>query len=302
MSLLWSKNGFRGEYLARYFVSRFAFISESSVGEDYGIDFYCGLIKDCLDKKYVHYDKPFLLQIKTSASKANIEYKTENSINTLYNLDLPFFIGNLNLENNILEIFSTSMMWHTYLITGLNDITRITFRHRHNDNCGEIHSPIIEDLNFKDEDHKFGNLKNNIVDLGHPLIRLKLSELDTNPELIEKCRTILSKCIDKENANILNKRLKLYYYRWIHSYNTNNPDSIKFGYNFLGPEEGIKEVNPLNSINNLNHYLISLALAFKETGDEVNYENVCKLTRLISIDNHLENIKTSFPEIYFNPI
>ena len=54
MALLSSKNGFRGEYLARYIVSRFAFISESSVGEDYGIDFYCGLSKEIINENNEH--------------------------------------------------------------------------------------------------------------------------------------------------------------------------------------------------------------------------------------------------------
>lgn len=302
MSLLWSKNGFRGEYLARYIVSKIAFISESNVGEDYGIDFYCGLIKDSLDKKYVYYDKPFLLQIKTTTTKPDIEYDTKNKIGSLFNLNLPFFIGHLDLEKRILDIHSTSMIWHTFLVTGLENISKMTFRFRKNnskDNSESVISyPESKDFDFPAKTECYGNLKNNIVDLGYPIVTLKLDDIETDPKLVENCRQIISKCIDKEDANILNKKLKLFYYRWVYSYKTNCPCSFKFGYNFLGKKDGIKNLDPQNSIDSLNHYLISLAIAYKEKGNDEDYENVCKLTRKISADQHLENIQKEFPEIY----
>ena len=301
MSLLWSKNGFRGEYLARYIVSKFAFISESNVGEDYGIDFYCGLIKDSLDKKYVHYDKPFLLQIKTTTTKPDIEYDTKNKVNTLFNLNLPFFIGHLDLESLILDIHSTSMIWHTYLVTGLENISIMTFKFRKNESTANISYPEIKDYTFPEEIVPYGNSKNNIIDLGHPIISLKLDELEANPDLVEKCRLIISKCIDKETANILNKQLRLFYYRWVHEYVTNDPDSFRFGYNFLGKDDNVNNLDPQNSIDNLDHFLISLAIAFKENGADDDYEIVCKLTRKIKAEKHLENIKTKFPAIYKIP-
>ncbi|QQS03208.1 MAG: hypothetical protein IPK50_12905 [Fibrobacterota bacterium] len=298
MSLLWSKNGFRGEYLARYMVSKFAFVSESNVGEDFGVDFYCGLIKDSLDKTYVHYDKPFLLQIKTTTTKPDIVYDTPNKISTLFNLNLPFYIGHLDLENGILDIHTTSMMWHTYLITKLNDISRVAFRFRAEFACDVISTPEIKDYKFPEKVTPFGNLKTNIIDLGNPIISLRLDEIETNRKLIEDCRTILSKCIDKDEANILNKKLNLFYYRWAHQYKTNDPSSFNFGYNFLDKSDGIPDLSPQNSIDSLDHYLVSLAIAFKENGDEENYENVCKLTRMISSPKHLEPVSEKYPSIY----
>ena len=144
MSKLWSTNGFRGEYLARYIVSRFAFISESNVSDDYGIDFYCGLAKESSNGENIHYEKPFLLQIKTKTIKKHNKYKKpdielihKHQVNTLYNLEVPFFIGFLDLETKRLDIHSTSMMWHTYLITGIDNITRITFRFRNNNSTND---------------------------------------------------------------------------------------------------------------------------------------------------------------------
>jgi hypothetical protein len=298
MSLLWSKNGFRGEYLARFMVSKIAFISESRVGEDFGIDFYCGLVKDSTNIKNVYFDKPFLLQIKTSIKKVDIVYDTKNKIETLYNLNLPFFIGRLDLKEKILTIHSTSMMWHPYLVTGISNISKVTFRFRESDsNTDDISIPEIKHIRSSKKSNKSGNQMNHIVDLGHPIISMDLSKIETDISFVETCRKIMSKCIDKEEANILNKKLMLYYYRWVCTYQTNNSD-IKFGYNFLRNEDGVSGIDPQDSIKKLDHYLVSLAIAFSEIGDLVNFENVCKLTRKIPKRQHLDVIKNNYPKIY----
>jgi len=298
MSLLWSKNGFRGEYLAKFIVSRFAFISESNVSEDYGIDFYCGLIKAALNKDYVHYDKPFLLQIKTKtkqeSEKNDIVYDTIEKIETLYNLNLPFFIGYLDNENQKLEIFSTSSMWHAFLIKGYLNVHKIVFKFRKNNSIDNILTPTYKQMTLGE--HKCGGHKY-IVDLGHPLISIDINELDKNENKIENIRIILSKCIDKEFDNITNKKLELYYYRWVHKYETNNPN-IEFGYNFLEKDDGVTDFDQQRAIDNLHHYLISLAIVFNENNDNENYKKVCGLTKLISKTNRLENITNKFPEIY----
>jgi hypothetical protein len=312
MSLLWSKNGFRGEYLAKYIVSKFAFISESNVSEDYGIDFYCGLIKNSINNDYVHYDKPFLLQIKTKVSqnkrykKPNIKYWTRDKIDTVFNLNLPFFIGFLDLKQKKLDIHTTSMMWHTYLTTGIDNITRLTFKFREDENdCSEIGFPKIESVDYnkiKKNEYRGGNLKENIIDLGHPILSIDLSKIDDNTDdFIKNCIESISKCIDKENDNIMNKNLNLFYYRWVHKYITNNPDTFEFGYNFLGKEDGIDDLKPIVSINKMHHYLISLAIGFNEMGDTKNRDKVYELTRLINKDKRLENIIKIFPELYEKP-
>ena len=294
MSLIWSKNGFRGEYLARYIVSKFAFVSESSVGEDFGIDFYCGLIKDAKDPKFVHFDKPFLLQIKTTERRGAVKYDTRNKISSLYNLNLPFFIGHLNLKNGSLDIHSTSMMWHAFIKTGVENISRITFEFREKNKKGVINSPEIKPL----KKVQFGNGFNHLIDLGKPIVTLKLKEIENNPDQIDNARAIISKCIDKEQANILNKQLKLYYYRWLYKHETNKPDTFEFGYNFIEDLPEHNFFNPQKSLNKLDHFLISLAISYKNAGMMDEYQDVCRITRRISPDQWLKNVQQYFPDIY----
>jgi len=300
MSLLWSKSGFRGEYLAKFIVSRFAFISESSVGEDYGVDFYCGLIKDARNKDYVHYDKPFLLQIKTKTKegvvKADVVYDTQEKIETLCSLNLPFFIGYLDSSKQKLEIFSTSSMWHAFLVDGPLNVHRIVFKFRKNNDVHDVGVAKKDKIDLK-------GIKNlgtkYTIDLGHPIASISINELDSDENKIENIRNILSKCIDREFDNITNKRLGLYYYRWVHKYTTNDP-AIGFGYNFLGKDD-TDDLDTQNAINSMNHYLISLAVSFKENGDDINYKNACRLTKLISEDARLDSVIKAFPEIYGLP-
>lgn len=301
MSLLWSKNGFRGEYLSKYIVSKFAFISESNVSEDYGIDFYCGLIKDALNTDYVHYDKPFLLQIKTKTKegvdKNDIVYDTRQSLHTLYNLKIPFFIGYLDLVNQSLEIFSTSTMWHPFIIHSSENLSKITFKFPKTNKKNLVWLPEPKDIEIGK--YEFGCGKNYIVNLGHPIIKIGLQELEKNTDnIIEESRKILSKCIDRENDNIQNQTLRLHFFRWVHDYETNNCESFKFGYKFYSKDDGAIYFDANFAIEKLNHFLISLAITYKETGDDINFENVCKLTRQIPEKLWLENIKNAFPKIY----
>ena len=309
MSLLWSKNGFRGEYLAKYIVSRFAFISESNVSEDFGIDFYCGLTKETANKDSVLYEKPFLLQIKTKTIKNGKNYKKpdiqlleKHKFDTLYNLELPFFIGFLDLENKTLDIHTTSMMWHTYLITGIDNITRVTFRFRNNIKTDDIGYPIIEKANYIKGANRLGNLKNNIIDLGHPIITLKIDDLDNiDAETINNTKLILSKVIDKEFENIMNKRMNLHYYRWVYSYETNNPESLAFGYKFVNNADNNQlQYCPQIAIDSMHHYLVSLALSYKNNKDFINYDIICKITRQIDKNLWFKNIHKEFKEIYEN--
>lgn len=302
MSLLWSKNGFRGEYIARYIVSRFAFISESNVSEDYGIDFYCGLIKDALDKQYVHYDKPFLLQIKTKTSpetksKPQIVYEGENKIHTLFNLSIPFFIGYLDLDKKVLDIHSTSPMWYTY-IQKRGNISKVTFCFREDESTEAVWWPKIKKMEVKD--YQSGDGDNNIIDLGHPIISVSVSDLESKPALIQEIRNILSKVIDRDNDNLVNKRLNLHFTRWAHIYETNSNGSFRFGFKYFTKEDGLPKdfFNPQHSLDSLHYFLLSLAVVFDENGMEEEFQKVCQITKHISKSEWLDDMIKLKPEVY----
>lgn len=292
MSLLWSKNGFRGEFLARYIVSRIAFVSESTAGDDFGIDFYCGLSKEGSDKTTVYFDKPFLLQIKTTTTKPDIHYHSPSKINTLFGLQLPFFIAHLDLNSGQLDIHSTSMMWYAFHLLGTEQIEKLSFTFSNSMYDVNLANTLS---NTPDIDEAKKKVR---VYLGHPMISLRLADLESNEQVIEDARNIISKVIDKETANLQSKHLRLPCYRWVYEYETNKSATFKFAYNFLNNSAGLNDLDPQRIIDSMDHYLIGLAIAYKEKGDQETYESVCKITRKIDPKLHLDNIKLAFPDIY----
>lgn len=299
MSLLPSKNGFRGEYLARYIMSRFAFISESSVGEDYAIDFYCGLVKNCMVEEFVDYDKPFLLQIKTKTKKElkqgrkNIIYDSPEKLSTLYGLEIPFFVGFLDLKEQTLDIHSTSSMWYPYILLGVDNISQVSLKFRKDDDLStQIGLP-------KDYQPKGKGKKRWQVDLGLPVITLKLSELENNSIDVEKIRSILSEIIDIDFETIVSKRLGLAYYRWIYEYETNRPETFKCGYKFVNKGDNSSfNKNSKDMINAMHPYLVSLALSLKNELDFETYDKVRKITELIDPNVRYKDVESKFGEIY----
>ena len=287
MSLLSSKNGFRGEYLARYIVSRFAFISESSVGEDYGIDFYCGLSKEIENDngiKLVKYDKPFLLQIKTKTTSRgkrpkSIILKEEHQINTLFNLETPFFVGFLDLTTKILEIYSTSSMWYPFILNK-GDIKKVTLKFG-NKKKTDLNKPFNSEF---------------VIDLGNPIISIDAANIENS---VDSCRDILSTLIDFELENLISKKLSLSYFRWAYEYETNKYESFKYGYKFVNKGDDSSYLTTTQDmLNSLHPYLVSLALSAKNERKSELYKNIIKVTQEINNDLKFEDLIDKFGEIY----
>jgi hypothetical protein len=302
MSKWATKNGFRGEYLARYIVSRFAFISESSVGEDYGIDFYCGLSKEIKNENnedVVVYEKPFLLQIKTKTTEQDkngyryIKYDTKDKIKTIYNLESPFFIGFLELKTQKLHIYSTSCMWYANMLYDLSKIDELTFKFK----LVNKRESIIEPLKPVEKN----GLLTQMVDLGEPIISLNLYNIEKNGGEVDVCRDILSHLIDKEFENIVSKRLGLSYFRWIYEYKTNSLQSIKCGYKFVNKSDDSNfSRTTKDMINAMHPYLVSLGLSAKNEDDEETYKKVVALTRLVDKEFHFTNLYEKNDELYLD--
>lgn len=302
MSVKSGRNGFRGEYLARYIVSRFAFISESNVGEDYGIDFYCGLSKEVeleTEKgkiECIQYDKPFLLQIKTQTKGEQnnkwryIIYDTKASIKTIYSLEIPLFIGFLNLKEQILNIYSTSSMWFGHMLIGYEEIDVLTFKFKTNIGKGstELSKPTLKD-----------GKKHHIVDLGNPIVSLKLYNIEEKKIDIDNIQNILSECIEKEFENIVSKRLGLSYFRWMYEYQTNDPTTLKCGYKFVNKgDDNSYSKTTQEMINAMHPYLVALALSAKSECDDITYRKILELTRMVDSNIRYSDILKDFSEIY----
>lgn len=103
------REGWQGEHLARFILSKFAFIAEpSTVVDDIGTDFYCtNFDVEIVDKeKYLLPKNSFVIQIKKR--KKNINIDITNKLRFLDRLEVPYFVGIVTTEIkcNKVEIYS----------------------------------------------------------------------------------------------------------------------------------------------------------------------------------------------------
>lgn len=103
------REGWQGEHLARFIISKFAFIAEpSTVADDIGTDFYCTNFDiEIVDKqKYLLPKSSFAIQIKKKKKKNDID--VTNKLRFLDRLEVPYFVGLITTEKecNKIEIYS----------------------------------------------------------------------------------------------------------------------------------------------------------------------------------------------------
>jgi len=104
------RNGWQSEHLARFIISKFAFIAEpSSVADDIGSDFFCTNF-DIMPKGYLLPQKSFAIQIKSDKRKIDIT----NKLNYLQNIEFPFFVGVINKKKKLLTIYSGEAIPHFF--------------------------------------------------------------------------------------------------------------------------------------------------------------------------------------------
>lgn len=103
------REGWQGEHLARFILSKFSFIAEpSTVVDDIGTDFYCtNFDVEIVEKeKYLLPKNSFVIQIKKRKNKKNIDIT--NKLRFLERLEVPYFVGIVTTEIkcNKVEIYS----------------------------------------------------------------------------------------------------------------------------------------------------------------------------------------------------
>lgn len=108
------RKGWQSEHLARFMISKFAFIAEpSSVADDIGSDFFCTNF-DIQDDGYLLPQKSFAIQIKSDKRKIDIT----NKLKYLQNLEFPFFVGVVNKKKKLLTIYSGESIPHFFSLYG----------------------------------------------------------------------------------------------------------------------------------------------------------------------------------------
>ncbi|HEY5125603.1 MAG TPA: DUF4365 domain-containing protein [Ignavibacteria bacterium] len=96
------RKGWQSEHLAKYIISKFAFIAEpTNISDDLGSDFFCTVFSITSQKELLPLSS-FAIQIKSNESKIEIT----NKLDYFLNLELPFFIGVVSKSENKLTIYS----------------------------------------------------------------------------------------------------------------------------------------------------------------------------------------------------
>lgn len=168
------------EDLGKLLLRQFCSLAPITKADDFGIDTIATILK--IDRNSALRElanKTFGIQFK-SKSVREIEFIKDYEYEWLLNLDYPYFIGSVDLENSSMEIFSLHIV---------NCLPAL------NKNCNGL---VLTLDNLNEESQKKGILT---LSLGDPIITLKIAET-SNVELVNKKRDVLSNWIEKEYDNI----------------------------------------------------------------------------------------------------
>ena len=176
MDYLYSfRQGWQSENLARYIISKFAFIAQpSNISDDIGSDFFCTTfeIVDKNRKDYLMPKSSFVMQIKSD--KKIIELSSDK-IGYIQKLEIPYFIGVIDKKDLKLSIYSGMYLDLIFALKGipqklfikLNDeINKNTQPYKKtNDNEYELKFPKIIDISANEDPkeivEKITNFTNN---------------------------------------------------------------------------------------------------------------------------------------------
>jgi hypothetical protein len=98
------RTGWEAERLAHYLLSRFSFVAQpTTIADDVGSDFYCTIF-DILNSTppMVEPRTSFAIQVKSNGDRI----KAHNKVQYLFNLEIPFFLGVVDLAASELKIYS----------------------------------------------------------------------------------------------------------------------------------------------------------------------------------------------------
>ncbi|WP_109438251.1 hypothetical protein [Aquimarina sp. AU119] len=166
------------EDLGNLLLRNFCAIAPISKADDFGIDTIATLLEiDSSSHLRELADKTFGIQFKAKSVR-KIEFLKDYEYNWLLNLNYPYFVGSVDINNTKMEIYSL------HLVSAMPSI---------NENC----DGLIICLDDESESVN-GILK---LNLGDPIITLSTEDIQ-DKKLLEKKREILKKWILGEYENI----------------------------------------------------------------------------------------------------
>ncbi len=286
------RKGDRAEYLANYFLSHLGFISEFQRQEDFGVDFYC-TITDIVNDDLIP-TLPFMIQVKSSKEpivygrvKKNKWHKED--IDWIFRLELPFFIGYISIEKLTLDIHNTSSLW--FIEREYKNASQLVLTPKFDYFNISVGKPRQEDI----KDWKYGgDGKRYFVDLGNPIVSIHYNDLLDSEKLLT-FKSSLKKIIKFEQNNIILKKQKIPYFRWIHQNIPNDQNPIA-GVIYYDDEPEI--ANPSEIIESISHQLISLALSYRINKQLDNMNAMKNIIKLIPEKEKFQFLIDQFPDIF----
>lgn len=135
------RSGWESENLARFILSKFAFIANpSTISDDIGIDYFCTLFQRKLieNHEYLIPRNSFAIQIKSDINKLDISDK----VRYLELLELPFYIGIADKKKLKLTIYSGEYIPLLFSAIGLPKNLEIVFMERDSVNLTNYYEQI----------------------------------------------------------------------------------------------------------------------------------------------------------------
>jgi hypothetical protein len=108
------RKGWQSEHLAKFIISKFAFIAEPiNISDDLGSDFFCTIF-DIQEKGFLLPQSSFAIQIKSNCDPIEVT----NKLSYLQNLEIPFFVGVVDKMSQKMTIYSGEAIPHFFSLYG----------------------------------------------------------------------------------------------------------------------------------------------------------------------------------------
>lgn len=287
------REGDRSEYLANYLLSGIGLVTPVPRQEDIGFDFYCQLSDQ--ENQHLTFGFPFIIQIKSSSVKSIIHGSEDQSkwkkdqIDWLKRLEIPLLFGFINKKEMKLDIYNCSPL--RYILTSGLEPSMLEFMPRVSRDESEIHFPKFEKIEAWNDATK-GNGYKHTIDMGNSIITLTNDDI-YDKDLLKYKKELLRRVITMEQYNILFSRLKLPYFNWTKTIQTDvDHQGAWFHADFVN-ESLIK-----NLFNSNAPALISIAINLSKNNRTYLMTAFKQILNEISPELIPEEIRVNFPQLF----
>jgi hypothetical protein len=209
--LLSFRGGDRSEYLALYFISRFAYINLVPRQEDFGLaDFICFLGKE-ENNRNLYAENAFFVQVKSD--KKLILFNEDSTNYIKENFDLPLLLIIADKANQKLQLYSSWRLWYSLILVNLNNITKIK---------------LVPDKYTFENDKKIYEISNTStlkIALYKPIIEIDFNDIEND---IENSYNILKFWLELERLNLVALRSHKAFFYGVEDWEPNSlPQSSK---------------------------------------------------------------------------